>query len=405
MANMNDYLSWRGDLTLGERPFNDVDALVLACLSYLDLRGLVPGEDAAGVTGPSPTRPSPSTASPVSIREACEGFLARYGVEGTSAHVMSLATLDATFVRLLGESERFGPFLLHDYTDVIDEGRSLQFAAVQVDLPGGGVYVSYRGTDLSLVGWHEDFMLSFTVAQAQILAQGYLSRALGRSAKGAQVYVGGHSKGGNLATYAAATLPDGQASRLTRVYSFDGPGMARELLPRGAHDVLGERFVRIQPNFSVVGQIFDRGEEPRTYVQSGADGLEQHDPTSWMLSRDGFVVAESLAPNAAVLGQAMDLWLEGVDLGERAEFTDELFSILSAGGATTLEEVAGSPQGLQKVLSAARSASEGTKNVVGRLVEATVTQSAAAAREGAVGFVREGAAGLVRSVVSRSRGH
>ena len=63
MANMNDYLSWRGDLTLGERPFNDVDALVLACLSYLDLRGLVPGEDATGVTGPSPTRPSPSTAS------------------------------------------------------------------------------------------------------------------------------------------------------------------------------------------------------------------------------------------------------------------------------------------------------------------------------------------------------
>lgn len=169
--------------------------------------------------------------------------------------------------------------------------------------------------------------------------------------------------------------------------------------------MLGERFVRIQPNFSVVGQIFDRGEEPRTYVQSGADGLGQHDPTSWMLSRDSFVVAESLAPNAAVLGQAMDLWLEGVDLGERAEFTDELFSILSAGGATTLEEVAGSPQGLQKVLSAARSASEGTKNVVGRLVEATVTQSAAAAREGAVGFVREGAAGLVRSVVSRSRGH
>ena len=48
MANIQDYLQWRGDLTLEERPFNDVDNVILSVLSYIDFTDIVPSEDDGG---------------------------------------------------------------------------------------------------------------------------------------------------------------------------------------------------------------------------------------------------------------------------------------------------------------------------------------------------------------------
>ena len=49
MASILDYLDWRGDITFAERPFNEVDNLLLAELSYLDFGGIVPADFAAAV--------------------------------------------------------------------------------------------------------------------------------------------------------------------------------------------------------------------------------------------------------------------------------------------------------------------------------------------------------------------
>ncbi len=48
LGNIESYLTWRGDLTFQERPFCEVDNLVLSELAYLDLAGIVPpkGENA-----------------------------------------------------------------------------------------------------------------------------------------------------------------------------------------------------------------------------------------------------------------------------------------------------------------------------------------------------------------------
>jgi len=235
MSNMTDYLRWRGDITLEERPLNDVDALVLATVSYLDFDDIVPPDVSGGIA----------------LGDACQEVLARTGDDITSA-VRSMASIDTSFVVALAQSERFGSLCMSRYLDQVDEATSLQFSAVTIGLPGGDLLISFRGTDSTLVGWREDFMLAFTVTEAQRMARAYLKDALAGSGAGARVVLAGHSKGGCLAEYAAATCPEALLSRIGRVYSFDGPGLDRAVLSCDAFSRMGERFCHILPRFSVV---------------------------------------------------------------------------------------------------------------------------------------------------------
>ena len=99
-----------------------------------------------------------------------------------AARVRSLATIDERFVVAAGGSSRFGDALLRDYVDVRDDERVMQFSAVTADLDNGETYVAFRGTDTTLVGWRENFVLSFAVTQAQRAAADYLARELERAA-------------------------------------------------------------------------------------------------------------------------------------------------------------------------------------------------------------------------------
>ena len=259
MANLHDYLELRGDITLAERPFNDVDNLALSTLAYLDLTDVVGG----------PGEP------PVRVTDACAALLARSGGD-VSSRVRSLATIDERFVAALGGSARLGGALLRDYVDVRDDARAMQFAAVTVELGSGELYVAFRGTDTTLAGWRENFILSFAVTEAQRAAAAYLERALARAAdEGRRVRVGGHSKGGNLAAYATAAAPVAYAGAIERVYSNDGPGMDPAVMPVSCHDVVGERYVRIIPAYSVVGRCFSDDAPAQVVASSASRSLQQ----------------------------------------------------------------------------------------------------------------------------------
>ena len=353
MANIHDYLDLRADITLGERPFNVVDGLVLSVLSYVDFSGIVPGEGEG----------------PVTISYACDALLDRAGGD-VSPYVRSLAKIDERYLRLLGASKRFGQAGVEDYVDVFDHDRDLQFAALTVDLPGGMRFVSFRGTDNSLVGWREDFMLSFEVTEAQRLAAEYLLRQARRAdAEGVRLMVGGHSKGGNLASFSAVLLPDDLRNVIERVYSNDGPLMAPEVVPLSCHDVYGERFVRIVPTYSVVGMLFDDPAEPKTIVRSTGDGALQHDPTTWQVHADCLDEADDLLPQCKLVNAIFDKWMRGANLADRELFTRQVFDAFEAGGATTFDEVVGNPAGAQRVLAALRDADPRTKELLGELVQ------------------------------------
>lgn len=355
MANISDYLEMRGDITLAERPFNDVDNVILASLSYLDFKGIVPTVEEG---------------SSIRVVEACHAFLARAEAAGKgddiAEWVRSLATIDARFVEDLAASARFGNASLRSYVDIVDEEHTLQFSALCIDLDEDTTYVSYRGTDNSLVGWREDFMLSFTVTEAQRQAAAYLeAEAKSAKAQGRKLYVGGHSKGGLLAAYAALVLPEDYRDIIIQVWSNDGPGMEPSILPMGTrcHQAYGERYVHVVPTYSVVGMLLDDGQTKRV-VKSNAATAMQHDPMSWQVKATELDLAEGLFPECQRMNQAITNWMSSMDIVEREHFTNELFDVLEAGGATTLDEVVGSIGSITKVVAALGKTDQRTRDIV-----------------------------------------
>lgn len=360
MADINDYLRWRGDLSFVERPFNDVDNVICSALAYLCFAGIVGGEG------------EPS----VRVLDACDRLLSNT-VEGLAERICTLARIEPSFLSLVGASRRFGQGWLRDYAEVFDEDQNVQFAAVTIDLSPTESYVAFRGTDATLVGWREDFMMSFVETGAQRAAADYLAREVERlAAEGRAVYAGGHSKGGNLAVYAALSLEPALRDCLECVWSNDGPGMMPELQPRDAHALLGERYRRIVPAYSVVGMLFERPDEPRLVCESSAVGIMQHDPTSWQVRFDGMRVASVLNPESVVVNKAIDSWLSGLGFKERYDFTMQLFDALGAGGAERLDEIAGSAGSLQKVARAIGRMDAGPKDVIMRLITSLASTTA-----------------------------
>ncbi|WP_420114495.1 Mbeg1-like protein [Pseudactinotalea sp.] len=323
--NLQDYLRWRGDLTFAERAFNTVDNLALAAISYLNLADIVPSTEEGGS---------------ISVREAADVLVRRRSLAGQDPALAfeerRLPIVDSSVLTDMGRSARFGEARLSDFVDLLDPEGGVQFSAVTITLGDGTTYVSYRGTDWTILGWREDFTMSFETIPAQLAAADYLKDRVAAAPRA--VRVGGHSKGGNLAVYAAMAVDDDVQDRLLAVYSNDGPGLAPEIAQPERLARLGDRIVKIVPEFAVVGLLFDTIDHARI-VRSDAPGILQHYITSWQVTATDIVEADRIAPRATVIEQAFEEWLENVGPAERKTFTQDFFEALGAGGATLVTEI------------------------------------------------------------------
>jgi hypothetical protein len=162
------------------------------------------------------------------------------------------------------------------------------------------------------------------------------------------------------------------------VWSNDGPGIAPELLPVSPATLLGERYVRIVPAYDMVGILFEREDDPRIVVSSDVSGARQHDPFTWQVTPYGMDEAE-LAPESALIQEAINEWLLEVPLEQRAVLVDQLFNALESGGAHTLDEVIESMRGLRDVLAAMGEMDESTKELIRKLAGNVVSKTVEAA--------------------------
>ena len=316
MTNILDYLDWRGDLPMTQVPFNEVDNLILAELAYADLDGIVP---------------PPQRGESLCLREAAEIYLA-LGREQSY-----LLNDPKALLKAAGGSIRFGEIALSDYLNEINAQRQSQFAALAFHLADGSCYAAFRGTDDTLVGWREDFNFSFlseTPGQSQAVR--YLERLA--AATDGPLRVGGHSKGGNLAVYAAAFCDQAVKARIIEVFSNDGPGFNKAVAESQAYrEALGK--VRlIIPESSLVGILLSNKAD-RKIVKSSANGVQQHDPYSWAVMGDHLVEAEQLSPASAMMDEALHRWVDALDDSQRENLVSAIFDALDASGAQTLTEL------------------------------------------------------------------
>ncbi|WP_309070647.1 Mbeg1-like protein [Arthrobacter sp.] len=318
MPSLLDYVHWRGDITLGERPFKVVDNLVLTALSNIDLAGIVP---------------EAGTGESILVRDAAAALSERpsSGVGDRRLVFVPVALLEA-----MGASARFGNAALSAYVDETDHVTGMQFAAVTIHLDDGHTYVSYRGTDSTITGWREDFTMSFDLVPAQPWAAEYLGHRLAETT--GSLIVGGHSKGGNLAVYAAMKQDAPAQERIVAVYNSDGPGLGPGIADDVALARISGRIVRIVPEFAVIGRIFD-GDVSTHIVASSARGLMQHDIMTWQVEGVRLEERSAQSRRAAILNRAVDIWIEGAAPADRRDFTDAVFGALSAGGAVLLQDI------------------------------------------------------------------
>lgn len=322
MANLLDYIDWRGDLSFGESPFNEVDNLILAELSFLNFGGIVPQTGQGGS---------------ISLAAAAAAYFHKYPGGGEN---MGIVVPDR-IPELLGkaaQSRRFSGIMLSCYADLFDEERSLQFAALTVETGDGAVYVAFRGTDDTIAGWKEDFHMSFMdEVPAQREAVGYLRRAAAEHRR-RKIRIGGHSKGGNLAVYSAVHCGAALQRRIIAVYNNDGPGFRTSMLQRPEHMRIADRITTIVPQSSVVGMLMEH-EETFAVVRSSQKGILQHDGFSWEVMGPGFVHLPEDAPERWRNDQTMKGWISGMSDDQRRRFTEGLFEILSASNAKTLSDL------------------------------------------------------------------
>ncbi len=324
MANLFDYLQWRGDLTLAQSPFNEVDNLILCELSYIELGGIVP----------APTQPGC-----LLLKEAA----ARYfkGRDATEFHMGVLVpdTIPQLFAQM-ANYPRFQNLRLCGYVNQIDESQQKQFSALCILLDDGTRFVAYRGTDDTIVGWKENFNMSFlSSVPAQLDALAYLtSIAAGCNEP---LRIGGHSKGGNLAVYAAMHAPSEVQARILEVYNNDGPGFRENIVQQAGYQAIRERVHTIIPQSSVVGLLLEH-EEAYQVVKSSQTGLFQHDGFSWEVCGPCFLHLDDLSGSSRHLDQALKAWLNDMDQAQRRQFVDALSTLLDATQAKTLTDLSSS---------------------------------------------------------------
>jgi hypothetical protein len=316
MPDIYDYMAWRGDLAIGQDGFNEVDNLVLSAFSYVPLEGIVPGDFGSGIT----------------IGEAARQF-----AENRALWKLLRMRADKRLFEEIGRCPRFAQLPLHCYRNTISEREEKQFSAVCVEPGDGSLFVSYRGTDNTLVGWKEDFNISFMrriPAQADAVA--YLEEAAARFS--GPLRIGGHSKGGNLAVYASAFCPRPVQDRIVAVYNNDGPWLHADTAGQPGYLSIRERIHAFLPQTSIIGMLLEH-EGQYTVVRSNQKGLFQHDFCSWEVVGNRFVHLASVTNGSKFVDHTIKSLLAEWDEEQRARFVDALYRVISATGAKTFQEL------------------------------------------------------------------
>ena len=331
MPNAIDYIDWRGDIPFSFSPFNEVDNLLMCKLVSLDFTGIVPSEGER------------------SIQEAAQGYFDKFGEEDVRRGVL-LAPGAGTMLKKMLKAPRFQELRLRDYVYHVDPAAEKQFSAMTIVLPDETRFIAFRGTDDNIVAWKEDFnMGSLDAVPAQPDAASNLMRAAWRF--DGKIRVGGHSKGGNLAVYAAVHNPVELQERIIEVYYNDGPGFRESVRDLPEYQRSAARIHTLVPQYSLVGVLLSHDGDFEI-VESNETGISAHNGYTWEVLGTRFVRCEDFSFRTRVFNAAVHGWADGLDLQQRQELTDAVFGALEATGAKTLTDL--TDQKVRKALTAAR---------------------------------------------------
>ena len=348
MKNIVEYAETQFSL-FEEKPFSPVDSLILSQFAYISFDGIVP--------------------------ELSSGFkTVRIGDCLKAEHFtpMFIETRDPrknrSLLIALAASPRYRDIRMTCYVNEFDAVKEKQFSAVTFILPDNSVYIAFRGTDDSIIGWKEDFNMAFVYpVPSQVRALEYLTE-ISRLIPGPLI-IGGHSKGGNLAVYSAFNAPVSVRRRIQLVYDHDGPGFKEGALNCEGYRQIEDRIQKTIPQSSMIGMLLE-GHKKYTVVESSRMGVMQHDPFSWKIDGDGFSTVEEVSDGARYVNRTIRDWIDGLSNEDREKFTDLLFGVLDAGDAKTFSEITLEwKKNFSAIFTAIRDTDPEMKKFIGELIK------------------------------------
>ena len=350
MGTIINYIEGYGDYTFSEKPFGEVDSLILCQFAYLKFDGLVPGVD--------------DDAPPVSIRQVFENrdYDNLYGDERYRVKNTEL------FLAMV-HSRRFGSLKINYYVNQIELEKETQFSAVTFQPDEELYYLAYRGTDETIVGWKEDLNLAFSEpVPGQLMSVEYLEKSAGKIGK--PFYMGGHSTGGNFAVYAAMNCRQDIQDNIVIIVNHDGHGFRPEVRENGRFDKIESRIRQTVPHSSMVGMLLSSERNYRV-VESRNFGLAQHDPYSWLIEKDNFQIVKQIYSGRMFVDTTINDWILSLNQEQMRIFVDTLYDVVKASEADNLIDfTANWKRSIQGIMSAIKNVDADTTKTMNDIMKA-----------------------------------
>ncbi len=281
--------------------FNEVDNLILSLIPYIDFTDIVNGFKGKKITL------SEATQKLAKRKDIIEGFF---------------VTNTFKMLKAMMNTKRYGDILLYNYMKVVNS--EMQFSAITMLLNDKSIYIAYAGTDTSIIGWEEDFKMTYLYpGVSQKYAGVYFNKALGIIPH--KVRIGGHSKGGNLAICAAINAKWIHQRKIRAIYNNDGPGFLREQVRSKEYKRIQNKIKMYVPVHSIIGMILYH-EKDYIVVKAKNLGILQHDAFNWQCNNDGFIRAK-LNKRSKVLEDKLTKKLEELPINKRIKVVNDLFMI------------------------------------------------------------------------------
>lgn len=323
------YLKWRGDLSFEQDPFNEVDGFILSQITFLDFTGIVKEES-------------------ILLNDALKEYFEKNPREKIKLGLIIPKGIIDLYLLIL-KTKRYEKIKISDYVEKYDRKRKEQFAALTFHL-NNILVVAYKGTDDTLVGWEEDFnmIISFPIA-AQVSASNYINQIYKKYQHHKYVLVG-HSKGGNLAMYAAMYATDDILKNIHLVYNYDGPGFEDIDLDLVLYEKVKNKIRTIIPEHSTIGVIFKQLGKVKA-VKSEVKGIFQHDGLSWHVEKNKFVKT-TLSKDSINFSKELNEMVASLSEEQRQSFCNSLEKYIELTGVKTLLEYKTSKKKITNALKA-----------------------------------------------------
>ncbi len=297
--------------TFEEHSINELDGLVFSQLSYLEFYSVVPD---------------------IKERKRWVSIASLYKSENFRNYVSETFAPkeNQEFITLLCASPRYRDIALNYRLDKYDKKTEEQFHAITLKIPTGEYVIAIRGTDATIIGWKEDFNMAFlSPVPSQLSAVEYID-SVAKKIKfklNKNIYLAGHSKGGNLAIYGSAFAKRKTQKNIVKIFNYDGPGFLPEILDTEGYRNINDKIFKLVPESSIVGMLLESRVDPQI-VKSSTYTILQHDLFTWQIEKDHFKLCNSLSSTSSHLNKTLDNVVAQVDINQRKTIVNALFSVI-----------------------------------------------------------------------------